>query len=128
MPGEARCSTSDGSEMQSAAEASARPEEASFPWTELEDHLEGARRSIVAEIRHYPPPIAACDQQFNYLLEQRDRIAGELSRLASIQRDNSTTENHVNALLDFIETSDCIAPELKARLVQLLNQRLGEPT
>jgi hypothetical protein len=114
--------------MRSAAESSVRAEPARSPLTELEDHLENARRSILAEIRNYPPPIAACDQQFNYLLEQRDRIVGELSRLASIRRDNSARETDVKALIDFINASDCIAHELKRRLLQLLNQRLGEPT
>jgi hypothetical protein len=113
--------------MPSAAESRARAEAARSPWTELEDHLENARRSILAEIRSYPPPIAACDQQFNYLLEQRDRIAGELSRLASIRRNHSTRETDLEALVDFINASDCIAHELKAHLVQLLNQGLGEP-
>ena len=114
--------------MQSAAESSVREEAARSPWTELEDHLQNARRSILAEIRNYPPPIAACDQQFNYLLEQRDRIAGELSRLASIRRGNSTRETDVKGLVDFVNASDCIGHEVKKHLVQLLNQRLGEPT
>ena len=98
---------------------------AHLPWTEIEDHLENARKSILAEIRSYPPPIAACDQQFNYLLEQRDRLGGELSRLARMRRN--TSEADVNALVDFISASDCIAHELKAQLVQLLNRQLGEP-
>jgi hypothetical protein len=34
--------------------------------------LERAR--IVAEIRAYPPPIPACDAQFNWLLERRAEI------------------------------------------------------
>jgi hypothetical protein len=112
--------------MQSPAEASARAE--AVPWAELEDHLEGVRSAILAEIRNYPPPIAACDQQFNDLLEQRDRIADEQSRLASIRRDSLSRETDLRALVDFIEASNCIAPELKGHLVQLLSQRLGEPT
>ena len=114
--------------MPSAAAASASAEAASSPWTELEGHLENARRSILAEIRNYPPPIAACDQQFNYLLEQRDRIAGELSRLASLRRNDSTSQTDLKALVDFVNASDCIAPELKAHLAQLLDERLSEPT
>src|SRR5688500_5617260 len=110
--------------MQSAAELSVGAEAVRSPWTELKDHLEDARRSILAEIRNYPPPIAACDQQFNYLLEQRDRIAGELSRLASISRDSSTSETEVKELVDFINASDYIGHELKAHFLQLLNQRL----
>jgi hypothetical protein len=99
---------------------------APLPWTELEDHLEDARKSILAEIRSYPPPIAACDQQFNYLLEQRERVAGELSRLSSMRRNASTAKTDAEALLEFINASDCIAHELRARLVQLLSQRFGE--
>lgn len=52
---------------------------------ELRDQLEQAKRAILQEIRNYPRPIAGCDQQFNYLLEERDRIADELSRLASVE-------------------------------------------
>jgi hypothetical protein len=109
--------------MQSSAEA--RESAEAVPWAELEDHLEGARSAILAEIRNYPPPIAACDQQFNYLLEQRDRIADEQSRLASTRLDSLTGESDVEAFVGFIKTSDCIAPELKARLMHLLDQRLG---
>jgi hypothetical protein len=112
--------------MQSPAEA--RESAEAVPWAELEDHLEGARSAILAEIRNYPPPIAACDQQFNDLLEQRDRIADEQSRLASIRRDSLNRETDLRALIDFIDASNCIAPELKARLLPLLNQRLGERT
>ena len=60
-------------------------------------------------------------QQFNYLLEQRDQVAGELSR------DSSTRETDVRALIDFINESDCIPRELETHLIQLLDQRLGEP-
>jgi len=97
------------------------------PWAALEEHLERARSSILAEIRSYPPPIAACDQQFNYLLEQRDRIARELTRLAAARREGASTGDESGALLEFINGSDCIALELKADLLQRLHQRLGEP-
>jgi hypothetical protein len=120
MAGRARRTASG---MHSAVDAGAGAEGAHPPWAELEDHLENARRSILAEIRHYPPPIAGCDQQFNYLLEQRDRISDELSRLASIQRGSSTRETDVAALVDFVRTSDCIAPDLKAHLMQLFDER-----
>lgn len=97
---------------------------ADSPWTELADRLGEARRSVLAEIRSYPPPITACDQQFNYLLEQRDRIAAELGRLALLQGQNPTA---AAALLDFIDTSECIPQELKARLVARWNLRAATP-
>ena len=110
------------------AEASAPTEAAHSPWSELEDHLEAARRSILAEIRNYPAPIAACDQQFNHLLEQRDRIAEALSRLASMRLASSApTEADVKVLMEFIKASGGIAHELKPQLVQFLYRRTGEP-
>ena len=128
MPGRARCTPSVGSGMPQAAETSATAETARSPWTEIEVHLERARRSILAEIRNYPPPIAGCDQQFNHLLEQRDRIARDLRRLAALRRGRSTREVDLKALIDLINASDCIAPDLKASFAQLPNQRLADPT
>lgn len=128
MPGRAIGTPPGGSGMPSATESSVGAAAARLLWTELEDHLENVRRSILAEIRNYPTPIAACDQQFNYLLEQRDRIAGELSRLASFRRDGSARETDVKALFDFINASDCIAHEAKGRLLRLSYERLGQRT
>lgn len=85
-------------------------------WAELKVHLEHARRAILEEIRHYPPPIAACDQQFNHLLEQRDRIAAELSRLAALRDDPGRQDIEVKALDDFIAASPCLDDALKKRL------------
>ena len=44
------------------------------------EHLENERHRINEEIRNYPMPIAGCDEQFSYLLEERARIAQELDR------------------------------------------------
>jgi hypothetical protein len=92
------------------------------PWTEIEDHLASVRRSILAEIRDYPPPIAAWDQQFNYLLEQRDCVAGELNRLASMRHNEPPSGSDLEALRDFVTESQCIVDDLKAQLVQQLHQ------
>ena len=43
--------------------------------------LEAEKRRLYEEIRNYPTPIAGCDQQFNYLLEQQARIVAELNRI-----------------------------------------------
>ena len=86
-------------------------------WAELKDHLERARRSILEEIRNYPPPIAACDQQFNHLLEQRERISAELVRLAAVREASAGQEGEVEALHDLIAASPDLDDELKARLL-----------
>jgi hypothetical protein len=36
---------------------------------------------IKDEIKHYPTPIVGCDEQFNFLLSERDRLTGELSNI-----------------------------------------------
>jgi hypothetical protein len=93
-------------------------------WIELKDYLESSRRSILEEIRSYPPPIAGCDLQFNYLLEQRELVSGELSRLACVRRDTAGT--YVEGLKAFISASACIDDALKARLTLKLKVRFAE--
>lgn len=51
----------------------------------LSDHLERIKRPINQEIRNYPMPAAGCDAQFNHLIEERRRLAEELSRLAALE-------------------------------------------
>ena len=36
---------------------------------------------IKEEIKHYPTPIAGCDEQFSFLLSERDRLTLELTRI-----------------------------------------------
>jgi len=45
------------------------------------DELEDEKRRINEEIRNYPTPIAGCDAQFNFLLEEQAKIARELEQL-----------------------------------------------
>ena len=45
------------------------------------DQLENEKRRINDEITNYPTPIAGCDAQFNFLLEEQARIDRELTRL-----------------------------------------------
>lgn len=45
--------------------------------------LEAELARTYEEISNYPPPIPACDEQFNYLLEKRDQLLRELARLRS---------------------------------------------
>jgi hypothetical protein len=43
--------------------------------------LEAEKQRLYEEMRHYPTPIAGCDQQFNYLLEQQAQVVAELYRV-----------------------------------------------
>ena len=57
------------------------------PTKDREKFLEAEKRRLYEEIRNYPTPIAGCDQQFNYLLEQQARIAAELNRIRASTED-----------------------------------------
>ena len=57
------------------------------PTNDREKFLEAEKRRLYEEIRNYPTPIAGCDQQFNYLLEQQARIAAELNRIRASAGD-----------------------------------------
>ena len=37
------------------------------------------------EIKHYPTPIAGCDEQFNFLLSERGRLTLELTEIRRSQ-------------------------------------------
>jgi hypothetical protein len=49
------------------------------------------KESVTEEIRGYPPPIPACDAQFNRLLELRQLLPRELARLDLAADDPSIT-------------------------------------
>jgi hypothetical protein len=60
---------------------SAEPESTAAAGQAIRTLLEEKKQRTYEEIRNYPRPIPACDQHFNYLLEEQDRICLELSRL-----------------------------------------------
>ena len=66
--------------------------------TMLKQELLQKKREIQSEINNYPPPIPACDQQFNHLLGQRSTISQNLRQI-----DSLTDENEIKA---FIESFD----------------------
>jgi len=53
----------------------------SLTWDTLRQTLEARRQALAGQIGAYPPPIPACDAQFNHLLEQRRQVSAELKRL-----------------------------------------------
>ena len=50
-------------------------------WQLIHTQLAKKKRQIAQEILHYPPPIPACDAQFNFLLEERARVTTVLAQL-----------------------------------------------
>ncbi|HZI84737.1 MAG TPA: hypothetical protein VFF44_12545 [Casimicrobiaceae bacterium] len=54
-------------------------------WAELGEHLRERFRQLSLEIRHYPTPIARCDDQLPKLIEQRDHARAELARVRATE-------------------------------------------
>lgn len=75
-------------------------------WGEIKTHLEQKKDLINDEILNYPPPIPACDAQFNYLLEERARLTGELNRLHNLYRQGADDAVTVGLLHEF--TASCV--------------------
>ena len=73
-------------------------------WLEIKTSLEGKKNLINDEIRNYPPPIPACDAQFNYLLEERARLTAELNRLQEFVSQVADDDNAVQLLNEYMAT------------------------
>ncbi len=60
-------------------------------WDALRARLARMRAAVAAEINAYPPPIPACDAQFDYLLERRAALSEALARLDAARKDGTGT-------------------------------------
>ena len=74
---------------------------------------ESQKLQIQNEIRQYPPPIPACDAQFNYLLEKRDRLSIELNRLHKIRQSDDIRQSVTQDLVEFMANSTVINADTK---------------
>lgn len=91
-------------------------------WEGISEHLENERHQVNEEIKNYPPPIAACDAQFNYLLEERARIAQELDRLKALAREGLTRTADLTRISEFIASSNYIKGEREEGMRSILLQ------
>ena len=87
-------------------------------WQRIRQHLEAEKQQIFQEIRHYPPPIPACDVQFNGLLTERAAILQALGQVESILHQGLTGEDAVGLLDDFLRTSPYVDAALAERIRQ----------
>jgi hypothetical protein len=99
--------------------AEATPSQLPALVSELGAFLARARHLLDGEIRGYPTPIPRCDAQFNFLYEQRDRLARQLKELADLG-DAATASSRRRALDGFLRSppfSDLAAERaLRARI------------
>jgi hypothetical protein len=92
-------------------------------WQEIGIYLEMEKKRIFDEILSYPPPIPACDVQFNFLLEERAKISQELRRMREISENDA---NRIQSIREFIESCKYFDNELKAKLLSNLEKVLDE--
>jgi hypothetical protein len=74
-------------------------------WDQIRGQLEAEKARIYGEIGSYPTPIAGCDQQFNYLLEEQRRILRELARLEEAVKESLTAGDPLALIDEFIRGS-----------------------
>jgi hypothetical protein len=74
-------------------------------WLKVRTALEKQKKAIEEQIVSYPPPIPACDAQFNYLLEERARLSQELTRLAQLSARKVPGKEGVALLEAFASSS-----------------------
>ena len=98
----------------------------STTWDMVKACLESERERVHAEIRAYPTPIPRCDAQFNHLIEQRDRLFQELSRLDAA-RSSAAADDAAARVEAFIEASGCLDDDAKLRLKSALSEERVRP-
>jgi hypothetical protein len=94
-------------------------------WQAIESHLEQEKRRIFDEILNYPPPIPACDVQFNFLLAERSKIAQELRRVREVFESGTNEPDRIKLLREFVKTCKYFAEALEAELLADLEKVVG---
>ena len=95
-------------------------------WQEIRTHLEDAKREIYAEITSYPPPIPACDVQFNHLLERCGQVARELQLLDAALDKPFSNVQFVEWLDEFVRDSSFIDEVMTQQIQSRLTRRTSE--
>lgn len=87
-------------------------------WAALRRHLDSRFRQSCAELRHYPTPIARCDDQLPKLIEQRDHARAELERMTAIEETaiDTSTDAAQRFLAGATPTDDDTEILLRSRL------------
>lgn len=90
--------------------------------SQVEASLWRERERIYAEIHAYPPPIPACDAQFNYLIEKRATVTQELSKVRAISTLPANPEQEAAALRQIVRASEILSNAVKTHLLEVLAQ------
>jgi hypothetical protein len=94
-------------------------------WQRIQLQLEAEKQRIFQEIRHYPPPIPACDVQFNGLLEERATILQELGRVNGIRKQSLSASEQIVLMDELIRSSRYLKSDLAENIRQSLTGLAG---
>jgi predicted component of type VI protein secretion system len=84
-------------------------------WRELRRQVAAKFRALNDEIRHYPRPIARCDEQLTRLIEQRDRVRALQERMTAVEACEPAAVQLDAILQEALEHQDfAITPALRA--------------
>jgi hypothetical protein len=89
-------------------------------WEKVRDHLEKATNRIYEEIKNYPRPIAGCDAQFNFLLDERASIAAEWERMREASEASRRGGDALRSLQAFLRSSRHLDEDAKRRIAAFL--------
>jgi hypothetical protein len=112
------------SSLESHPETDRRTAFVEAVWDRIRTHLVSEKHRIYEEIRNYPRPVAGCDQQFNYLLEERARISADLERMDRACAASLTGSNPLELVEAFIRSSSYLKGEAGHPLRSYLNDGL----
>ncbi len=75
-------------------------------WDALRARLGRMQEAVAAEIRTYPPPIPACDAQYNHLLERRQALSQALARLDAAREAGAGPAQSLHAELSALAAGE----------------------
>lgn len=88
-------------------------------WQDIRQHLAQRKEQLYGELKHYPTPIARCDEHFTHLIEQRARVFQAMSRMDMTSHGNLTADDYVALIQEFIaspiDVSDATEQAIRRR-------------
>ena len=75
-------------------------------WEALRARLAHMQEAVAAEINAYPPPIPACDGQYNHLLERRAALSAALARLDAAREAGAGPAQSLHAELSALAAGE----------------------
>jgi hypothetical protein len=96
-------------------------------WKLIGGELELEKGRIYERIRNYPTPITACDEPFDQLLAERDRISQALGRMREVSQECQTHRAPGELIAAFVRSSPHLSRETQEQIRTLLADARSEP-